>query len=137
MERINYNVNESMFEMDALLLMCDLERKLIATESYGDYCVRDMNTDECCRPWSIPNYVTRLVNKTNCFDIDVVDVEYVNDLLIACFPYYQNMRLGNDCGNTRCRNVPQECTHSDAVYNIFHYLADSQFMKPNVRLVKC
>lgn len=112
--------------------MCDLEQRIITTADYDAFCVRDLMTNECCRPWSIPNYVALLANRTHCFDLIADDVRYVQNLLTTCFPFYHDLRLDSDCVNFRCRNVPAECTQFNAVYNIFHFLADNQFMSVNV-----
>lgn len=132
MERINHNLSESLFEINGLLAMCDLEQHLIATDHYGEFCVREVMTNECCRPWSIPNYVALLTNKTHCFDIVAEDVAYVQTLLSGCFQFYHNLRLDGDCVNFRCKNVPPECAQFNSVYNIFHFLADNRFMGINV-----
>lgn len=132
MERINHNLTESLFEINGLLAMCDLEQRIITTDHYEDYCVREVMSNECCRPWSIPNYVALLSNRTHCFDLTADDVAYVQALLASCFPFYHNLRLDSDCVNFRCKNVPAECAQFNSVYNIFHYLADNQFMTVNV-----
>jgi hypothetical protein len=64
-------VNESMLDTNTLLSMCELEQKLVDTEGYGDLCQKEISTTNCCRPWSLPNYVALLSNKTSCFDINV------------------------------------------------------------------
>lgn len=132
MERINHNLTESLFELNALLAMCDLEQHITVTAYYEDYCVREVMSNECCRPWSLPNYVALLANRTHCYDLNAEDVAYVQSLLTGCFQYYHNLRLDSDCVNFRCKNVPAECAQYNAVYNIFHFLADNQFMAVNV-----
>ena len=113
--------------------MCDLEQRLITdTAHYDEFCVREVMSNECCRPWSIPNYVALLTNRTHCFDLTAEDVAYVQTLLTTCYPYYHNLRLDSECVRFRCKNVPQECTQYNAVYNMLHYLADNQFMSVNV-----
>jgi hypothetical protein len=69
-KRIN-QLNESLFEINALLDMCDLEQKIIETNDYDDLCQKELNSNSCCRPWSLPNYVALLSNKTSCFEINV------------------------------------------------------------------
>lgn len=132
MERINHNLTESLFELNALLAMCDLEQHITVTAYYEDYCVREVMSNECCCPWSLPNYVALLANRTHCYDLNAEDVAYVQSLLTGCFQYYHNLRLDSDCVNFRCKNVPAECAQYNAVYNIFHFLADNQFMAVNV-----
>lgn len=70
-KRVRWNVNESMFDANALLSMCELERKLVETDGYDELCQKEISSINCCRPWSLPNYVALLSNKTSCFDINV------------------------------------------------------------------
>ncbi|XP_055903846.1 protein dispatched isoform X1 [Eupeodes corollae] len=129
-ERIGPNSTDSLFDVNALLAMCQLEHQIIAIENYGDYCQKEMLTDNCCRPWSIPNYVAMLSNKTSCFDLTPDDVAAVQSLLVGCYDYYLNMKIGYDCSESRCP-APIECTRHNAVFNILHYLTDLNFIKIN------
>lgn len=70
-QRVNHNVSDSLFEINAMMAMCDLEIQLMNVNGYGDVCELDNDSKKCCRPWSLPNYVALLSNKTSCFDIDV------------------------------------------------------------------
>lgn len=71
-QRIRWNLNESMFDTNVLYSMCELEQRIADTEGYADICQRDVSSESsCCRPWSLPNYVALLSNKTSCFDINV------------------------------------------------------------------
>lgn len=70
-KRIGQNVNESMFDTNSLHSMCDLEQKLMETEGYNDLCQKEISSPNCCRPWSLPNYVALLSNKTSCRNINV------------------------------------------------------------------
>lgn len=132
MERINHNLTASLLEVNALLAMCDLEQRLAAVEHYDDVCVKMVRTDDCCRPWSLPNYVALLANRTHCFDITAEDVARVQKMLQHCFKYYDNLKLQSDCVSVRCRNVPAQCARFNAVYNVFHFLVDNQAMSVNV-----
>lgn len=60
------------------------------------------------------------------------DVINVTELLLNCHQYYESMKLSNDCVNKKCQ-VPNECAQHNAVYNIFHFLADTEFI--NVKLL--
>jgi protein dispatched 1 len=70
-KRVRWNINESMFDANALLSMCELERKITDTDGYENVCQKEISSNNCCRPWSLPNYVALLSNKTSCFDINV------------------------------------------------------------------
>uniref|UniRef100_A0A182NZ92 SSD domain-containing protein n=1 Tax=Anopheles dirus TaxID=7168 RepID=A0A182NZ92_9DIPT len=128
-QRTNH-LNESLFELNAFLALCELEQTLLRVEHYGALCQRELTADECCRPWSIVNYVTFLSNKSSCFELNEEDVAMVKTLLFDCFPYYHNMKLSNDCMRSSCI-APSECKQHNAVYNILHYLANVDFVRQN------
>lgn len=129
-QRVNHNLSDSLFELNAFLAMCDLEQRIVSTEHYEDLCQKELTSDNCCRPWSVVNYVTFLSNKTSCFDLDEEDIAMVKTLLFDCFQYYNNLKLDNDCVRFACA-VPNECKQHNAVYNILHYLTDVDFIKLN------
>uniref|UniRef100_A0A182MN79 SSD domain-containing protein n=1 Tax=Anopheles culicifacies TaxID=139723 RepID=A0A182MN79_9DIPT len=129
-QRINHNLNESMFELNAFLALCELEQKIVKVEHYGDICQRELTSDDCCRPWSIVNYATFLSNKSSCFELNEEDVAMVKTLLYDCFQYYHNMKLSNDCIGSRCI-APSECKQHNAVYNMLHYLTNVDFIRQN------
>lgn len=63
--------NTSLLEIDAVRAMCNLESKLTGVPSYKGFCQQKFYVKECCRPWSIPNYIAMLSNKTACHEIEV------------------------------------------------------------------
>lgn len=63
--------NNSMFELDVLLAICDIETKLTKIDYYDKLCQTEMGSKKCCRPWSLPNYIALLSNKTQCMEIEV------------------------------------------------------------------
>lgn len=63
--------NTSLLEIDAIHAMCNLESKLTTVRSYKGFCQQKFYVKECCRPWSIPNYIAMLSNKTACHEIEV------------------------------------------------------------------
>ena len=130
-KRINYNLKNSLFELNAILAMCDLERHILLTEGYQEICQKELTSDNCCRPWSIPNYIAAISNKTSCFDLTDEDVQFARSLLLDCYQYYVSMKLGSDCKQSSCM-VPNECAQHNAIYNVLHYLADNEFIKINV-----
>lgn len=65
------NGNASLLEIDAIRAMCNLESKLTSVHSYRGFCQQKFYVKECCRPWSIPNYIAMLSNKTTCHEIEV------------------------------------------------------------------
>uniref|UniRef100_A0A1B0GM14 SSD domain-containing protein n=1 Tax=Phlebotomus papatasi TaxID=29031 RepID=A0A1B0GM14_PHLPP len=45
MRRINHQLNESLFERNALLAMCDLEQVIVGTNLYNDLCQRELTNE--------------------------------------------------------------------------------------------
>lgn len=76
-KRVNHNLTESLFEINALLAMCDLEFQLEQFHEYEKLCEREMTTQNCCRQWSLPNYIALLANKSSCYEIEVIFGPYL------------------------------------------------------------
>lgn len=134
--------------------MCDLESKLTEIHSYKEFCQVKYYSKECCRPWSIPNYIALLSNKTTCHEIEVKclwprlcfgqlvhktgiindyfystkenDLFEMKQLLRECHRYFEDGSLKSDCENFKCF-TPPKCMQFNAVYNILHFLADNKF----------
>lgn len=125
-------IDSSLFELKALQAICELEDRLTGVNSYRNRCQKEAHSELCCRIWSLPAYVALLSNKSECTEIDEADVTMVKTLLLDCFPYYHNLKLGNDCAGDggKCR-VPNECAQHNGVYNILHFLTDTDFMRLN------
>lgn len=117
-KRVNHNLSESLLELNAILAMCDLEQQLINSDQYERMCQKEMASNNCCRPWSLPNYISFLANKTSCYEIQEDDISYVKSMLQFCYDSYKTMKLTNDCALSRCR-APADCTQNNAIYNIF------------------
>ncbi|XP_055305297.1 protein dispatched [Sitodiplosis mosellana] len=127
---VRSNGNASLLEMDALRAVCDLESKLTTVGSYKGFCQMKTYSKECCRPWSIPNYIAFLANKTSCSDIQENDLLEMSQLLRDCYKYYLNGSLRSDCENSKCL-VPVKCAQSNAAYQILHFLTDNKFNETN------
>lgn len=155
--------NASLLEIDAVRAMCQLESKLASVRGYKGFCQRKFYVADCCRPWSIPNYIAILSNKTACHEIEVKrkfncnfvsyfnrknvfcicfcfcfetkesDVLQMKQLLSDCHKYYIDGSLKSDCDNFKCV-APEKCMQFNAVFNILHFLADSGF---NVSVSPC
>ncbi|XP_054735807.1 protein dispatched [Anastrepha obliqua] len=130
-ERIGPNATDSLFDLNGLLAMCQLQNQILAIPSYGEFCQREELTDTCCRPWSLPNYAALLVNKSSCFDLNTEDVVMLQNLLVMCFEYYHDLKLSNDCSEFSPCTAPAECTRGNIVFNILHYLTDVNFIRMN------
>lgn len=88
---VRSNGNTSLLEMDGMRALCDLESKLTAVNSYKEFCQMKIYSKECCRPWTIPNYIAFLANKTSCADIQVPLImksnrisNYNNEPILPC-----------------------------------------------------
>lgn len=75
-QRVNRNRSESLFNANGLRAMCDIENQLTETENYDELCERHIHSNSCCRPWSLPNYVALLANRSSCHDIEVSVVNF-------------------------------------------------------------
>lgn len=65
------NNNETLLDLKSMLAICELEHQLGVIDLYDGICQKELNSNNCCRMWSIPNYIALLSNKTSCYDIDV------------------------------------------------------------------
>ncbi|XP_023225932.1 protein dispatched homolog 1-like isoform X2 [Centruroides sculpturatus] len=122
--------NSNLFTLKSLLSICDLDYKKLRNDAHFiDLCSHDGSHD-CCRSWSLPNYVALLTNHSYCKDITRDDVSYVLKVLKNCAGFYHDLKLSHDCTSNPnlCGGVPHECTRHNAVYNILHFLADSKFL---------
>lgn len=70
-ERIGPNSTDSLFDLNGLLAMCQLQDQITRVQDYGEYCERELISNNCCRPWSLANYAALLANKSSCFDLTV------------------------------------------------------------------
>lgn len=68
---VRSNGNASLLDIESVRGMCDLETKLTTLKNYKGLCQLKFYSKQCCRPWSIPNYITLLSNKTTCAEIEV------------------------------------------------------------------
>jgi hypothetical protein len=87
-----------MLEINALLATCDLEQRFTATKEYLHICQQELTSSNCCRPWTLPNYVAFLSNKTSCFDIEV-------NMLVHCLNNIQFLIFFPGIRRTKCEIV--------------------------------
>lgn len=130
-ERCGPNETDSLFDINAFYAICQLNELIESASYYKGFCERGYSGDDCCRSWSIPNYIALLYNRKNCFDITEEDVIAVHSLLFKCYPYFKT-ESSSDCsytyGDDKCLNdVPEECLKESAVYGILEFLTDSGF----------
>lgn len=129
-ERFGPNATDSLFDINAFHAICQLDETIQSVSYYRGFCERVYSGEECCRSWSIPNYISLLSNKSSCFDITEEDVDVFHRLLLKCFPYFR--KESNDCAFTyddnRCLNdAPKECLRENAIYGILEFLTDNGF----------
>ena len=133
--------DENLFEASKLKTICNMDSVIVRSNPlFESYCYN--YTDEfkthCYSSWSLGNYVALLNNRTTCQTITDNDVLKVKHLLRNCSSYFINQSLKADCKypnasrnekkSSNCPSVPPNCIKYTAVYNIFQYLVDNQFM---------
>ena len=133
--------DEDLFEASKLKAICAMDNDIIRSNpSFQQYCyaLSDGFKTQCYSSWSLGNYVALLNNRSSCQDITDDDVTNVKNLLQMCSPYFIKQTLQDDCkypdasrnetASSNCPSVPVECIKYTAVYLIFQYLVDNQFM---------
>lgn len=130
---------QNLFTATNLKSICNLEKRIIRDyPKLNSYCHTPNGSKECCPSWSLGHYVALLNGNSSCLDIDENQVERVKNLLKTCSRFYYDGSLKPDCWNFKrkavgtCGAIPKSCTRLNAVYNILHYLTDSQFLKGSV-----
>ena len=142
---------EDLFEANKLKTICAMDSDIVrSSPSFKYNCLSfpDEFETQCYSSWSLGNYVALLNNRKSCQDITDDDVLKVKNLLQNCSSYFvkqtlkENCKLpGNETSNetvsSNCPSVPVPCIQHTAVYNIFQYLVDNQFMaSPNDAFLK-
>ncbi|KAM6217868.1 protein dispatched homolog 1 [Rhynchocyon petersi] len=131
---------DTLWNLPAIKSMCDVDKLRIRSHpQFGDLCQRT-TAASCCPSWTLGNYIAILHNRSSCQKIVERDVSHTLKLLRTCAKHYQNGTLGPDCWDMaarrkdqlKCTNVPRKCTKYNAVYQIFHYLVDKDFMAPKM-----
>lgn len=54
----------------------------------------------------------------------------MKQLLLNCYPYFDSLKLNNDCTESKCQ-VPEHCSPHNAVFNIIQFLSDVDFINVN------
>lgn len=70
-ERYGSNSTETLFDLSGLLAICQLQEQITSIENYGEFCQRELISNNCCRPWSLSSYAALLANKSSCLDLTV------------------------------------------------------------------
>ena len=127
-----------LFSVDSIKTLCRIDGQLLRFESIDDNNTfkqncETKNSGECCKSWSLHNYVLILSKKNSCDEITESDVNTSKSLLERCAPFYHNLELNEECLNepTLCRKAPLECFKGEnAVFHVMHYLVDHHFLNP-------
>lgn len=130
-ERTGPNATDSLFDINALYAICQLDEQIQSVSYYKGFCERQYQEEKCCRSWSIPNYIALFANKKTCFDINEKDLEAMHKLLLKCYSYSRSeSSKAKDCefsyDDDKClKDVPIECSKEEAVYGILEFLTDN------------
>nr|XP_022901255.1 protein dispatched homolog 1 isoform X1 [Onthophagus taurus] len=121
-----------LFTLQSLQAICRMQDVLTQNKLFKGLCVRRIKSKQCCRCWSLPNYVALLNDRESCRDITVNDVEKTKELLRNCSHYYHSAKLSYDCSqeNEAC-HLPAHCSKHNAVFSIMNYLTSTSFLPPN------
>ena len=130
---------QNLFTAENLKSICRLEHKVVRKYyNFDDHCHKANGTQHCCPSWSVGHFIALLNGKDSCLSINENEVKKTGSLLKMCSRYYYNNKLKPDCwdfrknakGLGKCTEVPDNCTTFNAVYNILHYLTNTNFV-PN------
>ncbi|XP_068004629.1 protein dispatched homolog 2 [Melanerpes formicivorus] len=128
----------SLWNLQAIQSMCQMEQDKIRSHvHFRDLCQRT-EANECCPSWSLGNYIAVLYNRSSCLEITQGDISHTLALLRACAPDYHKGILTPSCigsepgrqKHTQCAQIPEKCTHFNAIYQLLHFLVDRDFLSP-------
>uniref|UniRef100_A0A673JQB3 Protein dispatched homolog 1 n=1 Tax=Sinocyclocheilus rhinocerous TaxID=307959 RepID=A0A673JQB3_9TELE len=128
---------KNLWNIQAIKSMCNFDNTRVRSHpQYLDLCQRT-TAASCCPSWTLGNYIAMLTNKSSCQKISERDVSHTLKILRSCAKYYHNGTLGPECWDMttrkkdlKCGNVPRKCTKYNAIYQIFHFLVDKDFLNP-------
>lgn len=117
----------SLFSLNGLLGICRLQQRLMDVQLMGEMC-QSVRKGICCPPWSLPNYVAMLHNKTDCMALTESEVVETMADLKAC-----HTQLSVEILDKRKANKTV-CSPGDGLYNMLYYLTDTRFQPGVTRL---
>ncbi|XP_017208012.1 protein dispatched homolog 1 isoform X1 [Danio rerio] len=128
---------KNLWNIQAIKSMCNFDNTRVRSHpQYLDLCQRT-TAASCCPSWTLGNYIAVLTNKSSCQKITERDVSHTLNILRSCAKFYHNGTLGPECWDMttrkkdlKCGNLPRKCTKYNAVYQIFHFLVDKDFLNP-------
>ncbi|EDO35179.1 predicted protein [Nematostella vectensis] len=127
---------------ESLKAVCRLESKIMRDfPGFREACFRrnitihGLRKEECCPSWSVGNYVASLSGRQTCQDVTDEDVKEVMTRLKSCAKFFNNGTLKENCWDYKnslpypyCVNIPLACVKDNAVFIIFYYLTDKEFL---------
>ncbi|KAF7268497.1 hypothetical protein GWI33_018378 [Rhynchophorus ferrugineus] len=119
---------EDLFTWHHIQSMCKLENSLMNLKNVPSLCIS--NSGNCCKPWTLPNYIAALHNRKTCLNIQEDDITKTKDILTKCAPFFHRNELYMNCFRKKDCNVPLECLKYDAVFNILNFLTSVSFLPP-------
>ncbi|XP_050314515.1 protein dispatched isoform X2 [Anthonomus grandis grandis] len=119
---------ENLFSHKNLLSLCRLENVLMSLHSVPQLCISNTEVEgECCKPWSLANYIAALFGRTSCLQITEKDVKRTYQLLKKCAGFYHRNELNTNCFKKKHCDIPVNCLKHDAVVNILSFLSGKTF----------
>ncbi|KAL1492621.1 hypothetical protein ABEB36_010857 [Hypothenemus hampei] len=128
---ISSTKKENLFTYKYLKSLCKLELFLMSFKSVSGICISNSQIEgQCCKPWSLPNYIAALFDRHTCLTITESDVNETRTLLAKCSMYFYENKLSMGGLRSRDSKVPLECIKHNAVFNILNYLTSTTFSHP-------
>lgn len=123
---------QDLFTWKNLQSLCKLENILMNFNNIPSLCISNKQmAGKCCKPWSLPNYIAVLYDRSSCLSITEKDVNATKAVLQKCAPHFYHNELSAICFRKKHCKIPQECLKHDVVLNILNYLTSVSFMPPD------
>lgn len=69
-------IEVNLFSWEHLKTLCKFEHYIMNSKLVEDLCIsNNQMPGQCCRPWSIPNYIAAFFDKHSCLSITVMSFE--------------------------------------------------------------
>ncbi|KAK9498561.1 hypothetical protein O3M35_003165 [Rhynocoris fuscipes] len=118
------NSQINLFTLPSLLDVCKLQSLITSPDIYKSISATTSKEQRLCRPWSLPNYVTLLANKTSCFNITEEDIKRTKNMLEYCRHYYKDL----SCINWKPEDVHNACEKCRHMFDMIQYILDYEYL---------
>ncbi|EFX72150.1 hypothetical protein DAPPUDRAFT_10357, partial [Daphnia pulex] len=141
--------NRSLWNVESIQSMCRLDELMRSSPLFPPICQQpahqhheqqqQQQQQQCCPSWTLGHYVALMRNRSSCDDLDADDVTAAFNILESCSRHYHGLQLSPNCDAIVQEGISQSstrCTRFNAVYHIFHYLTDAEFLvggQPHLR----